>query len=129
MANQLIFKDKSFSVGDTLMVYQKVKEGDKERTQLFEGILIRVKGEGDNRSFTVRKIAAGGIGVEKIWPVASPTVLNIESKKSSPARRAKLYYLRGRIGKEALKIKERESNEKPAPRQKSRVTRKKVSSA
>jgi len=107
MANVLNFKDKAFSVGDTIRVYQSVKEGDKERTQMFEGILIKVSGRETGKSFTVRKIASAAVGVERIWPVLSPSLINITLKKSGKVRRAKLYYLRDRKGKLATKIKEK----------------------
>lgn len=137
MANLLKYQDQSFSVGDTIQVYQRVKEGDKVRTQMFEGVLISVKGREQGKSFTVRKIAVGAIGVERIWPVHSPEILDIKRKKSGQARRAKLYYLRGRTGKLATKVKEKakqisKSTAKPAreakkSRTKSRKPRKRVS--
>lgn len=107
MANTLKYQDRSFSVGDTIQVYQHVKEGDKQRSQMFEGILIGAKGEGNSKSFTVRKIAAAGIGVERIWPLFSPAIINIKLKKPGHVRRAKLYYLRDMAGKKAGKIKEK----------------------
>ena len=111
MANSLKYHQKTFSVGDTIQVYQLVKEGDKERTQMFEGILIGVKGREKNKSFTVRKIATGAIGVERIWPLFSPVIIDIKRKKTGRARRAKLYYLRSRTGKQAIKMKERAEKE------------------
>lgn len=107
MANTLKYQERSFSVGDTIQVYQHVKEGDKDRTQMFEGILIGAKGEKNNKSFTVRKIAAAGIGVERIWPLFSPAIINIKLKKTGHVRRAKLYYLRNLAGKKVGKIKEK----------------------
>lgn len=118
MANTFKYNQKSFSVGDTIQVYARVKEGDKERTQMFEGILIAVKNRGAGQSFTVRKIASGAIGVERIWPLASPQIIDIKKKKSGQVRRAKLYYLRSRTGKQATKIKEADEA-KPAPKPKS----------
>lgn len=107
MANSLTYQDKRFAIGDTIRVSALVKESeDKERVQIFEGVLIGVKGEGANKSFTVRKIGADAIGVERIWPVSSPKVTAITLKKAGQTRRAKLYYLRCRIGKQAIKIKE-----------------------
>ncbi len=83
-------------VGDTLRVHSKVVEGDKSRIQVFEGILIRLRGRGVNKTFTVRKIGAGGIGVERTWPLDSRSLIKIESKKvATGIRRSKLYYLRG----------------------------------
>jgi large subunit ribosomal protein L19 len=82
-----------------------VKEGDKERTQIFAGIIIAQKGRGLNSSFTVRRISYGE-GVERIFPVNSPRVEKVEIDKVGKVRRAKLYYLRGRKGKDALHVKE-----------------------
>ena len=93
-----------FKAGDTVGVYYKVKEGDKERVQLFEGVVIRVTGAGTGKAFTVSKIAAGA-GVERIIPVNSPMIEKIEVKKIGRVRRAKLFYLRGLSGKQA-RIKE-----------------------
>jgi len=113
MANHLTYKDNTFRVGDSVQVHQLVREGDKERLQIFEGILIAVRGRGQDQSFTVRKIAAGAIGVERIWPVHTPKVVAIKLKRTGVAHRAKLYYLRTRKGKTATRLKER--TEKPAP--------------
>ncbi len=94
-----------FRPGDTVKVHLKVVEGDKERTQVFQGIVISVRGSGLSRTFTVRKIASGGIGVERIFPVHSPVVEKIEVVRKGKVRRAKLYYLRSIRGK--IRIKER----------------------
>lgn len=96
-----------FRVGDTIRVHAKIVEGDKERVQTFDGNVIAFSGRGETRSFTVRKVAAGAIGVERIWPLNSPTLVKIEVKKRGNVRRAKLYYMRGREGKAATKIKEK----------------------
>lgn len=90
--------------GAQVRVTAKVKEGNKERLQNFDGIVISVRGRGDSKTFTVRRIGAGGIGVERIWPINSPIISKIEVKKEQKVRRAKLYYLRDRIGKAATKI-------------------------
>ena len=90
--------------GELVRVSVKVKEGEKIRIQVFEGTVISVRGVGDSKTFTVRKIGTGGIGVERIWPLKSPNIQNIESKKKSRVRRAKLYYLRSRKGKAALGV-------------------------
>lgn len=88
--------------GDTVKVHQKIKEGDKERVQIFEGLVISLKhGKGLDGTFTVRKIATGGIGVERTYPLHSPNILKVERVKSAPVRRAKLYYMRDRLGKAA----------------------------
>lgn len=92
--------------GDIVRVHQKIKEGDKERIQVFEGIVIKTHGHvGPNASFTVRKIASG-VGVERIYLLQSPNIVKIEFKKGSQVRRAKLYYLRNLSGK-ALKMKDK----------------------
>ena len=120
--NHLTYKDNTFRVGDSVQVHQLVREGDKERLQIFEGILIAVRGRGQDQSFTVRKIAAGAIGVERIWPVHTPKVVAIKLKRTGVAHRAKLYYLRTRKGKTATRLKER--TEKPAPPVKKPVVKK-----
>jgi len=91
-------------IGDTLKVYLKVKEGNRERTQLFEGTLIAKKHGGISETITVRRIASG-VGVEKVFPVNSPNIEKIEVTRHGKVRRAKLYYLRDRVGK-AAKVKE-----------------------
>ena len=93
-----------FSVGDTVKVYAKVKEGNRERTQVFEGTVIKRQNGGAKETFTVRKFS-NGVGVEKTWPVHSPNVEKIEVVRRGKVRRAKLNYLRDRIGKKA-KVKE-----------------------
>ena len=92
-------------IGDTLRVYIKVKEGARERVQMFEGTMIRRKGGGIAETFTVRRISYG-IGVEKTFPINSPNIDRIEVVRHGKVRRAKLYYLRDRIGK-AAKVKQR----------------------
>lgn len=89
-----------FGPGDTVIVHTKVKEGDKERIQIFEGIVIKRKGGGINATFTVRKIS-NGVGVERIFPLHSPNIAKIENKRLGKVRRAKLYYLRKLKGKAA----------------------------
>lgn len=94
--------EKEVRPGEAVRVSVKVKEGNKERIQVFEGTVISVRGIGDSKTFTVRKIGAAGIGVERIWPLNSPHIQKIEVKKKTKVRRAKLYYLRDRKGKAAL---------------------------
>lgn len=89
-----------FGPGDTVAVHSKVIEGDKERIQIFEGVVIKRKGSGINETFTVRKVS-NGIGIERIYPVHSPNVVKIVKLRSGKVRRAKLYYLRGLKGKAA----------------------------
>lgn len=95
---------KNFNVGDTVKVHAKIIEGTKERIQVFEGVVIRFQNGGINETFTVRKISFG-IGVEKTWPLHSPKITKIELVRRGKVRRAKLYYLRDRVGK-AAKVKE-----------------------
>ncbi|MFH2085619.1 MAG: 50S ribosomal protein L19 [bacterium] len=105
MANSATHKDTSFHVGDTVRVHQTIKEGDKSRVQIFEGVVIAIHAK-DDPTFVVRKIATGGIGVEKIFPLHAPVIVKVEVKKTSFTRRAKLYYLRDLIGRAATKIHE-----------------------
>jgi large subunit ribosomal protein L19 len=99
-------KDRNgFVPGDTVRVHVRVVEGEKERTQVFEGIVIRKRGEGVKRSFTVRRISYG-VGVERTFPLHSPRIEKIDVVRSSRVRRSKLYYLRGLAGK-AARLKER----------------------
>ena len=94
-----------FKTGDTVRVHAKVKEGNRERIQVFEGTVIKRQNGGARETFTVRK-QASGVGVEKTWPVHSPIIEKIEVVRRGKVRRAKLYYLRDRLGK-AAKVKER----------------------
>jgi large subunit ribosomal protein L19 len=94
-----------FRAGDTVTVHYKIKEGDKERIQMFRGVVIQRKGTGTTATFTVRKISSG-IGVERIFPEFSPFIDKIEINKHGRVRRARIYYLRGLTGKKA-RIKER----------------------
>lgn len=107
MAQFLMYEDQQLSIGDTVRVHQEIKEGGKTRIQVFEGILIAIKNRGAGKSFTVRKIGANGIGVEKIFPAQLPSIKKIELKRQGNVRRAKLYFLRDRIGKAATRIKEK----------------------
>lgn len=93
-----------FSVGDTVRVYGKIKEGNRERIQVFEGIVLKRQGGSNRETFTVRKFS-NGVGVEKTWPLHSPNVEKVEIVRYGKVRRAKLNYLRGRVGKRA-KVKE-----------------------
>src|SRR6187399_130501 len=93
-----------FKVGDGVRVHTKVKEGDKERIQIFSGIVIGRKGTGINQTFTVRRISYGE-GVERVFPVHSPRIAKIEVEQEGRVRRSKLYYLRDRKGKEAMYVK------------------------
>lgn len=95
-----------FQVGDTVEIAQKIKDGDKERVQLFQGDVIAMHNNGISSTFTVRKIGANAVGVEKIFPYFSPTIDGIKLIKKGSVRRAKLYYVRDRVGK-AARIKEK----------------------
>jgi large subunit ribosomal protein L19 len=128
MANHIVWTGKDgenevkvdLHVGDTVRVHYKliekekvagktkreVKEETRERIQVFEGIVISMKGSGVNAMFTVRKIGAAAVGIERIFPLISPWIRKIEIKKRGVTRRAKLYYLRGKIGKDATRIAE-----------------------
>lgn len=103
-ASQMKESVDAFSVGDTVKVYNRIKEGNKERIQIFEGTVIKRQGGSNRETFTVRKIS-NGVGVEKTWPVHSPFVEKIEVVRKGKVRRAKIYYLRSRVGK-AAKVKE-----------------------
>ena len=103
-AAQLKAEVPSFSVGDTVKVYAKIKEGNRERIQVFEGTVLKKQGGSNRETFTVRK-NSNGIGVEKTWPLHSPNVEKVEVVRHGKVRRAKLNYLRDRVGK-AAKTKE-----------------------
>ena len=94
-----------FNVGDTVKVYQKIVEGTKERTQIFEGTVIAKRNSGISETFTVRRVSFG-VGTEKTFPIHSPNVQDVVVTRTGKVRRAKLYYLRGRVGKYA-KVKEK----------------------
>ena len=103
-AEQLKENAPEINVGDTVKVYAKIKEGNRERIQVFEGTVIKRQNGGVRETFTVRK-SSNGVGVEKTWPLHSPSVENVEVVRRGKVRRAKLNYLRSRIGK-AAKVKE-----------------------
>jgi large subunit ribosomal protein L19 len=127
--NQYIKKTPPFGPGDTVRVHYKIKEGDKERIQVFQGTVISRRGSGTGKTFTVRKISSG-VGVERVFPLYSPNIDKIERKAMGKVRRAKLYYLRGLKGK-ATRIKEKLTDksenagtEKPAKARKTRKAKK-----
>ena len=111
-ANQVKHKVAPFKVGDGVRVHTKVREGDKERVQIFAGVVIAHKGSGIHETFTVRRISYGE-GVERVFPVNSPNLEKIEIEKEAEAGKARLYYLRDRTGKAAMAVKE-QRYEKPA---------------
>src|SRR5262245_30100495 len=102
-----------FNVGDTVDVHQRILDGEKERIQIFNGLVIARKGEGSRETFTVRRIVQGE-GVERIFPIHSPKIAKIEVKRSGKTRRSKLYYLRKRVGK-ATRLRERAGAVKAEP--------------
>ena len=128
MANRVSWNTVAFHIGDTVRVHYKLIEKEKvsgktkrevheqtrERTQVFEGIVLAIRGSGSNRMFTVRRIGTGAIGIERIFPLASPWIKKLEVKKHGAVRRAKLYYLRGRKGKAASRIHEATIPVRPA---------------
>lgn len=114
MAQFFTHKDITVHVGDTVRAHEEIVEGDKKRSQIFEGIIIAIKNRGTGQSFIIRKIAANSVGVEKIFPVNVPSLKKIEIKSRGDVRRSKLYYLRDRIGKAATRIKEKSTFTKAA---------------
>ena len=102
--NEVLKEVAEFNVGDTVKVYGKIKEGNRERIQVFEGVVLKKQGTGARQTFTVRK-ASNGVGVEKTWPLYSPNVEKVEVVRKGKVRRTKLNYLRDRVGK-AAKVKE-----------------------
>ena len=103
-ASQMKESVDEFNVGDTVKVHNRIKEGNKERIQIFEGTVVKRQGGSNRETFTVRKLS-NGVGVEKTWPLHSPIVEKVEVVRRGKARRAKLFYLRQRTGK-AAKVKE-----------------------
>ncbi|MDQ5950960.1 MAG: large subunit ribosomal protein [Patescibacteria group bacterium] len=113
MADSFILLEQRINTGDTIRIHQEISEGDKKRIQMFEGIVIAIKNAGSGKSFTVRKIGANSIGVEKIFPVNLPSLKKVEVRSKGNVRRSKLYYLRDRIGKAASRIKEKKTVVQP----------------
>ena len=109
MAISTLIKDVSTHVGDIVRVHQRIQEGEKERTQIFEGMVIKIRGRVGSKTFTVRKIAAGNIGVEKIFPVDTPWISKMEIKKTGSVRRAKLYYIRTKSARSVAQITQGQS--------------------
>ena len=99
------YGETNLHIGDTVKVHSKVVEGNKSRIQVYEGILIRLQGRDVNKTFTVRKIGAAGVGVERTWPLDSNSIVKIEvKKKDTGVRRSKLFYLRDLTGKSAIRV-------------------------
>ncbi|HUW21948.1 MAG TPA: 50S ribosomal protein L19 [Candidatus Bathyarchaeia archaeon] len=105
MANRSRIKGELVNVGDLITVSFRLVEVGKTRLSRFDGLVIAIKGRGENTVFVVRKIGTGAVGIERIWPINSPWIEKVEVKKRGNVRRAKLYYLRGRKGKAASKVK------------------------
>jgi large subunit ribosomal protein L19 len=110
MALSFTHTDSTVSIGDTIRVHQEISEGDKSRVQIFEGLVIAIKNSGSGKSFTVRRMGANGVGVERIYPLQMPGLKNIQVKTRGEVKRSKLYYLRDRVGKAAIRIKEKKNN-------------------
>jgi large subunit ribosomal protein L19 len=107
ITNEQLLPDRDqFKVGDGVKVHTRVREGDKERIQIFGGVVIARKGHGISETFTVRRIASG-VGVEKVFPVHSPNIERIEVDRESVTMKARMYYMRNRIGKAANQVKEK----------------------
>lgn len=104
MAISATIKNTPVHVGDIAQVHLKVVEGEKERIQIFEGMILGIRGRGDNRTFTVRKISSGNIGVERIFPLISPWIVKIQVKKTGKVRRAKLTYVRDQSSRQVSRI-------------------------
>lgn len=113
MANSFKLLDQTIHVGDRIAVYLKIVEEGKTRSQAFEGLVIGVRNSDSGKSFVVRKMAANSVGVERIIPVASPTISKIVIKARGNVRRAKLNYLRNRTGRLALRVKEKKTTLQP----------------
>jgi large subunit ribosomal protein L19 len=117
-----------FNIGDTVKVSQRIKEGDKERIQVFEGDVIAMHKNGASTTFTVRKISANAVAVEKIFPYYSPLIADIKFVRKGKVRRAKLYYMRNRIGK-AARVQELVLSKEEKAAQKAKQTKKSITSA
>lgn len=94
MANSIIIKETSVNIGDTIKVYYKFKEGEKTKEQIFEGVLIKIRGRENNKMFTVRKMSKDKIGIERIFPLVSPFIDKVAIVKPGYVRRSKLYFIR-----------------------------------
>ena len=106
MALRIKHKDTEFGVGDRIKVYQRIKEGEKTRVAFFDGMVLGIKGEGDRKTFTIRRVGEAGIGIERIFPISLPTIEKIEvvKKGTRGVKQAKLYYTREKSTKEIDKI-------------------------
>lgn len=125
MALIVKLKDTEIRIGDTVRISQKIREGEKERLQNFEGVVIAIGGNFGEKTVTVRRIAAEGIGVEKSFPADLPNIQGVKVIRRANVRRAKLYYLRQRSGKMALKLKEPSAAGSSRRKRRPKVSRKK----
>lgn len=123
MALKIKHKDIEFGVGDRIRVYQKIKEGEKERVGFFEGMVLGIKGMGERKTFLVRRIGEAGIGIERIFPISLPTITEIKiiKKGTKGTRHAKLYYTREKSTREIEKIYTRNKRKELAKASKSKV--------
>lgn len=112
MSLQTIICGTTVHIGDSVIIGQRIREGEKDRIQNFSGVVIAIKGEKSERTFTVRRIAAAAIGVEKIFPIDMPGLVSVKIVKQAAVRRSKLYFLRKRIGKAALQLPEKKAKQK-----------------
>lgn len=124
MALTAVHNERSFSVGDIIRVHQKITEAGlpageagKTRIQVFEGMAIAIRGEGENKTFTVRRIGAGGVGVERIFPLYSPLIEKVEAVRRGSVRRSKLYYLRDKTAHEIAEITKKHRQSRGATKQ------------
>lgn len=104
MALAAVHNDHEFRVGDRVKVHQKIREDEKTRTQIFDGLVIAIRGEGQGKTFTVRRLGSAGIGIERIFPLVSPLIEKVEVVARGTVRRAKLYYLRRKTAKEVAEV-------------------------
>ncbi len=112
MALQTIVCGTTVHIGDSVIIGQKIREGEKDRVQNFSGVVIAMKGNQGEKTFMVRRIAAAAIGVEKIFPIDMPSLVSVKIVKQAAVRRSKLYFLRERIGKAALQLPEKKEKQK-----------------
>lgn len=127
MALFLVHNEREFHIGDVIRVHQKIQEDQKARTQIFEGTVIAIKGESPNKTFTVRRIGAGRIGIERIFPLLSPLIEKVEVKARGRVRRAKLYYLREKTATELAEITKRYHRAGKQSKPKSKLARRSFS--
>lgn len=118
MALQTLVCGTTVHIGDSVIIGQTIREGEKDRIQNFSGVVIAMKGEQSEKTFTVRRIAAAAIGVEKIFPIDMPSLVSVKIVKQSAVRRSKLYFLRERTGKAALQLPEKKVKQKPVGKKK-----------